>query len=562
MSERRSWLLLVAGFAVTGLGLVLGLGRNEASEVREALRVVLPLSLELTFLLLVAGLVLSRAAIRESLPRRRFREVVLVGFVAWLAVSLLPPRTHRIYYDEDIYENVAQNIVWTGRAQMCNEGVVAAGVFRCAAWEYNKEPNGFPFLLSLGFRLTGVDESTAHLVNHFCFALGAMAVFWLGGMLFSGLGAALGASAIYVLTPQNLIWGATTAAEPSAAAFAALGLGAWLLFLRRLTWPTGLLAASSLAFAAQFRPESGLVLAVAGLAVVLLAPALLRRIALYRAALLVLVLMLPGLAHAWSVRNEGWGANEGAKFSATYVAKNAKDNFGYLVGGVDFPRLYTVLALLGLGVAKPRRAGLWTLLWFAALFGIFLPFYAGSYRYGADVRFTLVSSAPLSLLAGGGIAALGAFVSERSGRAGILSVGAPLALVVWAFTAYLPLVRAVGEEASLPRADHDVALRFMEDVPEDAIVLSHNPGMIQVMGRSAAQTSLATYQSGQVDSFFRRFAGGVYFHYSFWCNVTDPGQNEFCANVLATYGARVVREESAGFYRYVLYRLLPNPTPP
>jgi hypothetical protein len=86
--------------------------------------------------------------------------------------------------------------------------------------------------------------------------------------------------------------------------------------------------------------------------------------------------------------------------------------------------------------------------------------------------------------------------------------------------------------------------------------------MIHVMGRSAAQTSHATYQPEQVDAFFRQFAGGVYFHYNFWCNVSDPDQNEFCTNVLARYGARVVREESVGFYRYVLYRLLPRVTPP
>lgn len=560
MSSGRGAALLAAGYAFVASGLALGLGLNEASEVRGALRTLAPISLELTFLLIVAGLVLSREAIRESLPRRRFRELLLVGLLAWLAVVTLPPRTHRIFYDEDIYENVAQNIVWLGRAQMCNEGVVAAGAFRCDAWEYNKEPNAFPFLLSLGFRWAGVDEGAAHAVNHLVFAVGAMAVYWLAGMLFSGRTAALGAAAVYVLTPQNLLWGATVAAEPSASAFAALALGAWLFFLRRLSASAGLLAASTLAFAAQFRPESGLVLAVAGLAVLLLAPALLRRSEIYRAALLVLVLVAPGLAHGWSVRHEEWGAAAGPKFSAAYLEKNAADNLLYLVGGRDFPRLYALLALVGLAFARPRRASLFALLWFAAFFGVFLPFYAGSYRYGADVRFSLVSSAPLALLAGAGLAAAGSFLAARLRPR--LVAAAPLLLVLWAFTGYLPFVRAVGEEASLPRADHEAARRFLEDVPEDAIVLSHNPGMIQVLGRSAAQTSHATYQPARVDAFFQQYAGGVYFHYSFWCNVADEGQNQFCNNVLKNFGARVVREESAGFYRYVLYRLLPRVTPP
>ncbi len=103
---------------------------------------------------------------------------------------------------------------------------------------------------------------------------------------------------------------------------------------------------------------------------------------------------------------------------------------------------------------------------------------------------------------------------------------------------------------------------MVAEVPQDGIVLSHNPGMIHVMGRSAAQTSLASYQPERVDELFHRFPGGVYFHYNFWCNVDDSVQNEFCRNVLATFKTRVVLEESEGFYRFVLYRLLPRSTPP
>jgi hypothetical protein len=103
---------------------------------------------------------------------------------------------------------------------------------------------------------------------------------------------------------------------------------------------------------------------------------------------------------------------------------------------------------------------------------------------------------------------------------------------------------------------------MVAEVPGNGIVLSHNPGMIQAMGRSAAQTSIASYQPWRVDELFHRFPGGVYFHYNFWCNVDDPVQNEFCANVLATFKTRVVLEESAGFYRFVLYRLLPRSAPP
>ncbi|MGH9321522.1 MAG: hypothetical protein ACRD3V_16750, partial [Vicinamibacteria bacterium] len=199
--------------------------------------------------------------------------------------------------------------------------------------------------------------------------------------------------------------------------------------------------------------------------------------------------------------------------------------------------------------------------WFLLSFSIFIPFYAGSYRYGADVRFSLMSAAPLAVLAGAGFGWLVDAFERFRPQGAYLSV-APYLLVVFAASAYLPMTRAVGRESWASRADHAAALRMMEQVPEDGIVLTHNPGMIHVMGRSAAQTSVALHQPERVDDFFRRFAGGVYFHYNFWCNVADPVQNEFCQNVLASYGTRVIVEESSGFYRYVLYRLLPRSEPP
>ncbi len=77
------------------------------------------------------------------------------------------------------------------------------------------------------------------------------------------------------------------------------------------------------------------------------------------------------------------------------------------------------------------------------------------------------------------------------------------------------------------------------------------------MGRSAAQTSTASYRPATVNAYFAEFPGGVYFHYNFWCNIPDPVQNSFCAQVLARYPTQVLAERSAGFQRFVLYRILP-----
>jgi len=560
LKERLSALIALGFVLVVGV-LAAWLLSSTPEGVRESLRVVSPRGAEIAFLLMIAGAGLSFSEIRDSFPSRSLFLPIAVGLLALAAVRAIPPQTHRIYYDEDIYENVAQNILWMGRAQMCNEGTIEAETFRCEASEYNKEPNAFPFLLSLAFRLTGVRESAAHAVNHVVFALGAVAIFWLSAMLFERTAAGVGAALVYTLTPQNLLWGATVAAEPGAASFAALGLAAFVLFCRRPSWRTGLFGASALAFASQFRPESVLVLAAAGAVVFLLAPDLLRGRALWATALLTLALLVPQLAHTWAVRHEGWGSSEGGKFSLEYAKANLGPNVQYYAGGEDFPRLFTALALLGLIRPGRTRESLSILVWFLLLFGIFVPFYAGSYRYGADVRFSLMSATPLAALAGAGLGWL--FDLKGRLRPDSWSLGAaPYLLVVYAASGYLPFTRAIGRESWSSRADHSAALRMVAEVPENGIVLSHNPGMIHVMGRSAAQSSLATYQPERVDDLFHRFAGGVYFHYNFWCNVDDPVQNEFCRQVLATFKTRVVLEESAGFDRFVLYRLLPRSEPP
>ena len=52
-----------------------------------------------------------------------------------------------------------------------------------------------------------------------------------------------------------------------------------------------------------------------------------------------------------------------------------------------------------------------------------------------------------------------------------------------------------------------------------------------------------------------RYAGGVYFHWNFWCNVDDPMQQAFCTNVLDQYPHSLFREFRERNYRYAFYRL-------
>ena len=98
---------------------------------------------------------------RDRWPRR-------VGGGLTLFVA---PRTNRIYYDEQIYQSIGQNLADLKLAQMCNDGTVEYGRLQCWMGEYNKQPYAYPHLLSVAYRVFGVSEGVAFAVNAAVMAL-------------------------------------------------------------------------------------------------------------------------------------------------------------------------------------------------------------------------------------------------------------------------------------------------------------------------------------------------------------------------------------------------------
>ena len=93
-------------------------------------------------------------------------------------------------------------------------------------------------------------------------------------------------------------------------------------------------------------------------------------------------------------------------------------------------------------------------------------------------------------------------------------------------------------------------------LPENSIVLTHNPNMFHLWGKNAAQVSLATTNKSYVNQvLFYQYKGGVYLHWNYWCNADDSLQNSFCKNVLMDYKYELIKEYTENDYRYALYRI-------
>ena len=554
------WIFVILTYAAIVGAILVWCFLFDSARLRGQLVSIIPWFLELNFLLIIIAIALSFGVIRNQLKGISSRQWCLVSTIVILGMvmaAFVAPRTHRLFYDENIYLNIGQTMAAQKKAAMCAEGYNRYGEYHCAQLEHNKQPYAFPHLISIVYRVFGPSETGGFLFNNLVFGFSILISFLIGFLLFDSFPAGIYSAIIYCLIPQNMIWANTTAAEPSAALFSGLVMAAGLIYLKEKGARTFFLLSVLLPYAMQFRTESILILPVVGLLVLLHERETLRNRDTYILLAVSFALVVPHIVQLYAVRGESWGSS-GPRVSLAYFFNNFRVNSLFYIKNIKFPLLY--ILLLGVGVFSKGKARQRLVLttWFFLFWGVFLFFYAGSYEFGQDVRFSLLSYMPLSLLAG-----LGVFKLERALEPTGLSRPVRIVLIAAicvSFTGFLPLVRTIGEEACQARADHRYAQEMAELLPEDSMVLTHNPNMFLLWGKNAAQAAIATNNEPLMEHFFQRYTGGVFFHYNYWCNTNDAREQAFCRNILEHYDHTILAEYAERSYTFVLYRL--NQEPP
>jgi 4-amino-4-deoxy-L-arabinose transferase-like glycosyltransferase len=555
-SSRRAWTAVGAATLGSLAILLLWLLGTSTGNLREALKAWQPRSLDACVLLgLLVGVYLATRVDRDVWRREGFRIAMLAALGIGLTL-FVAPRTNRIFYDEQIYQSIGQNIADLRLAQVCNDGSVEYGRLRCASGEYNKQPYAYPHVLSLAYRLTGVHVRTAFAVNAAAMALTVCAVYLLVCVLFRDRDAALFAGLLMALTPQQLVWSATAAVEPTASLALVVTLLCAAYYLRAGGWAALGATVVATAYAIQFRPESLLILPVVGF---LIWPRLrpeLERPRGWWAATLFLWLVAIHAAHLFAVRHVAWGT-VGPRFSLRYIPANLRVNGFFYIFDERFPVAFTLLAVAGLLSIRRRREAVTMAIYFLLFFGIDLVFYAGSYNYGADVRYSLMTYPPIAVLGGLGAAQLARAIARFGPRlgAGVPAHALIVTILVFQFLWYAPGVRATTEEGWAARADVRFAQAFAGEIPRNSYVLTHNPGMFHLWGVNAGQMALVTSNPAYVRFLARRYSGGIYLHWNFWCNVDDPAQQQVCRTAIATWPGEVVKEYRERDQRYAFYRM-------
>jgi hypothetical protein len=406
-------------------------------------------------------------------------------------------------------------------------------------------------MLSLAFRMFGINENISFLMNNIIFSFSVLCVFFITFMLSNNITSSFFSALIFTLIPQNIIWSNTASVETSAAFFAGLTFLASLVYIKKSDFFSLLFYVSSAAFSIQFRPESLLVLIVTFFMILIKRPSELRNKKFYIAIVILILLSLNHWLHLLAVGGSKWGSASD-KFGFEYFPYNLKTNFLFYFDNARFPVLYSLMFFAGLFLRNFIKEKSVLVLWFILFWGIFLFFYAGSYDFGVDVRYSLLSYIPLSILAGFGITNLKLLFPKIK----LFHNKIIIIIMILQFITFLPLIRAETEEAWAARADHKYAKEFAELLPENSIVLTHNPNMFHLWGKAAAQSSFATTRKYYVDyAMFTEYTGGVFFHYNFWCNVKDTVQNSFCYNILEQYNHEIIKEFQEQDYIYVIYEI-------
>ncbi len=528
----------------------------ETMQMRDQLSNWIGTAIGMTFLLMIIGICFSWRKIIEIFSKlSRYTKFIFGGiiFLAIILVGHYAPRTNRIYFDEHIYLNIAQSLAWTNKAVMCMECKAEYGEYILGGAQYNKQPNGFPFFVSLFFRVFGVSEWVAHCTNNIAYLIGVLAVFGIGLLLFRSERVALFSAAFFAFTPLVVIWSATASAETTAATFAAVAIFATALYVRQPSISTLLFAVGAVSFGITFRPESILLFLPVSLMLLFLNPQELLRERFWWGVVLLAILSLPSILHLHAVRMEDWGSS-GEKFAWSIFRSNVVVNGPFYLKNVYFPAIVSLLMFFGFFVGCYGKEKFCIFVWLLYSFGVFLFFYAGSYEYGADDRFSLISAAPIAIFAGIGASWFSELRCWKEYSREALIIMVLVLLGLW--SKFLPYIRAVGGEAAQARADVEFARMLAKYVPPDSIVLAHDPSMWLLWNKNSGQLASAKENKEHIEKDLPQvYRGGIYVHWNYWCNVPDPAQNAFCNYVRDTYDLKLVKEYKAFQYHYSLYRL-------
>ncbi len=538
----------------------------------------------ISLLSLIALLISDRKGITRLLSRsidRRSLSMALIAALFFVIISLLFVRpTEQLYFDENIYQGVALNILHHWNALWCQYGT--GNVAQCFNSALYHDPVEWAFFIAMAFAIFGAGRGTAHALQLFVGALSILLIFILTALLTQKKRIAVLSSFMLATMPLLFIWARTEAVlDLPFMMLSILAFISMLIFVNRRNIKTFGILISSLVLLAYVRSEAMLLLPLILLLSLVYGEKGMRKTAsarikvatkhfsnnaLFLAALLAFILLLLPqfyyLGNELSTGNYGQSYTSQKLFSFSNFAHNANANISFLLGAFNistmypsiFPETVTIFAVAGgIFLAFDRRIknrwGMLLLLlgWFLLYFLFYGFFYAGAATFGVDSRFMLQLVPGLVILASIAIYEISEAAQRRFRLGRRLSVMAYSALFL--VVSLIPLLLLFPITSQNPQNTqlqygiaHSVTFIYnnYQKVPSNCLVFSFTPDVWYGLNRSSAQISYISE-----NAFMYRHFSCLVFDYGYWC-VVPPYHNTTCSNILDTHALSSIATENVG----------------
>ena len=523
----------------------------------------------IAFLGLVFSVIIGRKDIADvfkstGINRKHIAAAVVIVLV-FLSVELyFVKATQQLFFDDAIYQAMAQQLLHSGQAWMCDYGTPAA----CYMGEVFHEPIGTSFNLAVGFAIFGVTRAAAYGVELFLSCVAVLSTFFATLLLFRDRIAALFAELLLALSPALLVWAQPTTSDVPMLAYFMVAVFFMLVFKQRKNIRTFSMFAFSIAMAAYMKVDALAFMLVVVLMYLVLDDKSIRgsirsnarrvRNGLTDTKVLVIFLLFvlataPVVLFTYNELMTGNFGYQGAYIQNTCGSGSSTASGNYNIQNLEYnlcanvlfwfnqfanqyimqPIIFTALAIIGavLMAFDKRRELLAVGIWFLAFFFIYTAFYAGSVTYGVDWRFMLSLVAQASIFGGFACSAIvnSAKGKDTAGKSRRIFIAAAL-LVLIGYSIYMLLPQLSISPSSIPQASD---ARFYENfvynssylIPSSCAVFTYDPTLFNINNRSALQMSYA-YDPQQVKQVEGNYSCLVA-DWGYWCYT--PGN--FCTNL-------------------------------
>jgi len=426
-----------------------------------------------------------------------------------------------------------------------------------------KWPNGYPFTAAVAFMFFGISESVAFNLEVLLGSISVLLVFGIGYLLSGKEEIGLFSALLFALIPVHIMWSGTTASEPVFMFYTILSIFAFLVSFREFNFKTSLFAMSALSFALQVRAEGPVLLIIIGGMILLLDKKLKVKIndVKFLIPLIVLfLLIMPTLLHVrHSSETDPWGSS-GKVFGWEYAKQNIPINAWFWFTGypaIENPVFFTIFAIIGLiFLLKINvKLALFLGLWFLSIFFLYAFFYAGSVRYGTDVRYSMSGYIPFVIFGGFGFYLVQQLISKKFKHPWIIFLIFSTIIFI-SFLFYLPSVSTPADkimEANQARTYHDFVVKEASKLDDNCYILTHTPSIFLIMNKGSLQTWYGSNTNTMKELFNRTDC--VIFDDNFWCNL-EPYKSSVCKHIFDAYNLTMISSvQTNDGHTYALYRI-------